>query len=90
MEACKDIENESLDFVFIDADHSEESCFADIQAWYPKIKKTGMLLGHDINWDTVKAACDKALGKYDIWSLDNVWYVWKNDLEKLKEMDEPG
>ncbi len=37
----------SLDFAFIDADHSYEGCAADIAAWLPKLKSDGILCGHD-------------------------------------------
>lgn len=47
VEAAKTIEDGSLDFVFIDADHSYEGCKADIVAWWPKIKAGGLLSGHD-------------------------------------------
>ena len=40
----------TLDFVFIDADHSIESVQADIACWRPKIKSGGTLAGHD--WNT--------------------------------------
>lgn len=40
-------ENETLDFVYLDAQHSYEAVKADIQAWYPKLKKGGILSGHD-------------------------------------------
>ena len=43
-------ENGSLDFVFIDADHSREALQADITAWRPKIGSGGTLAGHD--WHT--------------------------------------
>jgi uncharacterized Rossmann fold enzyme len=46
-EAANAITNESLDFVFIDADHSYNGCKNDINAWYPKVKKGGLLSGHD-------------------------------------------
>lgn len=36
-----------FDFVYIDADHSEQACYADIQAWFPKVKKGKFLAGHD-------------------------------------------
>lgn len=39
----------SLDFVFIDADHSYESVYRDIVAWKPKVKIGGLLAGHDFS-----------------------------------------
>lgn len=47
IEAAKDFEDRSLDAVYIDADHDEESFRADIKAWRPKIKFGGVLSGHD-------------------------------------------
>lgn len=38
---------QSLDFVFIDGDHSAEAVSADIAAWTPNIKPGGILAGHD-------------------------------------------
>ena len=37
----------TLDFVFIDADHSYEGVCRDIQAWLPKVKSGGWIGGHD-------------------------------------------
>jgi hypothetical protein len=45
--------NDSLDFVYIDANHSYDFVKQDIKLWYPKIKKGGYILGHDyldIEW----------------------------------------
>ncbi len=39
--------NESFDFVFLDADHSYKGCSADIKVWAPKVKRGGLLCGHD-------------------------------------------
>lgn len=45
--------DESLDFVYIDANHSYDYVVEDINLWYPKLKKGGYFLGHDyidIDW----------------------------------------
>lgn len=39
--------DESLDWAFLDADHSYPSLNQDLPAWYPKVKPGGVLCGHD-------------------------------------------
>lgn len=39
--------DKSLDFVYIDADHSYAGCRGDIVAWAQKVKAGGILAGHD-------------------------------------------
>lgn len=41
------VEDESLDFVYIDGDHSFNHAMMDILLWWPKVKKGGVLSGHD-------------------------------------------
>ena len=64
--AADQIEDASLDFIFVDADHSTEAVRADIKAWWPKVKDTGWILGHDINWPTVRVVADELLPGYII------------------------
>lgn len=40
-------DDETLDFVFIDASHVYDEVTKDISCWYPKIKKGGIIAGHD-------------------------------------------
>lgn len=47
VESAKQFEDGSLDFVFIDADHSYEAVKQDLEAWYPKVRKGGIVSGHD-------------------------------------------
>lgn len=46
--AVKKILDNSLDFVYIDANHTYKYVYQDIKLWYPKIKKGGIIAGHDI------------------------------------------
>ncbi len=48
-EAHRNIEDHFFDCVFIDADPSYEMCLLDIQNWYPKVKKGGLICGHDFD-----------------------------------------
>jgi hypothetical protein len=41
------IEDGSLDFVYIDANHDFLHCTQDIAAWSPKVRKGGIVAGHD-------------------------------------------
>jgi hypothetical protein len=47
LEAAQYYKNRSIDFVFIDAAHDYENVKADLNAWYPKVKKGGFIGGHD-------------------------------------------
>src|SRR3990167_3969204 len=62
-EAAEKIQNGSLDFVYIDAEHTEMAVLSDALRWYPKVRKGGILSGHDFTTqsvhDGVKAFCAK-------------------------------
>jgi hypothetical protein len=36
-----------FDWIYIDANHSYDAVLADLRMWYPKVRKGGMLAGHD-------------------------------------------
>lgn len=40
-------EDGTLDFVYLDADHGYEGVRRDLQCWFPKVKRRGVLGGHD-------------------------------------------
>lgn len=45
--ACNLISDRSLDFVYIDANHTYQAVKDDIRMWYPKVKSGGLVMGHD-------------------------------------------
>lgn len=47
LSASRLFEKESLDFVYIDANHEYEVVRADLAIWWTKVKKGGIFSGHD-------------------------------------------
>jgi len=75
---AREFEDGSLDFVFIDADHSYEAVKADIATWMPKIRKGGLISGHDYEPKGkfgVKRAVDEIFGDRVITGGNNTWFV---------------
>lgn len=80
-------EDQSLDFVFIDGDHSYDAVINDISSWFPKIKSGGILAGHDYPvFDEVTNAVNKLICKDFLKTHHpgNVWYVEINDANRTK------
>ena len=87
LEAAKKFEDETFDLIFIDADHQYQSVKDDINAWLPKVRKGGMISGHDYfkSGDKpdsqVTSAVNELLGKVELISDESpnsdrcVW--WK-------------
>ncbi len=46
-QAAANFQDSALDFVYIDALHQYEPVLQDMQAWFPKVKRGGILAGHD-------------------------------------------
>ena len=70
VEAASRFEDNTLDFVFIDASHEYEDVKNDINAWLPKVKNGGILAGHDYYlgddyFPGVKKAVDECLTSFE-------------------------
>ena len=83
VEAAKLVSDGSLDFVFLDADHSYPGIKADIALWAPKIKPDGLLGGHDVDhpcfptWGVRQAIDEFAAktGKTIELGADFTWFI---------------
>ncbi|MEE8168973.1 MAG: glycosyltransferase, partial [Phycisphaerae bacterium] len=74
-ESADQFENGSVDFVYIDADHAYESVVKDIRAWLPKVRRGGVISGHDyFTYPSVRRAVDEAFG-IAVQATPPVWYV---------------
>lgn len=75
-EASTKFPDNHFDMVFIDADHTFEGCRRDIQDWWPKVKRGGLLAGHDCQWKSVAEALTAEFGHLVLTNWANVW--WHN------------
>lgn len=73
-------EDESIDFLFIDANHTYEDVLLDLQLWYPKVKKGGLVCGHDyeahnpnVPWPGLVIAVNEFLGVENFTVDPNCW-----------------
>ncbi len=52
VQAARGVQDGSLDFVYIDANHARPAVLADMDAWWPKLRSGGIFAGHDYYDDT--------------------------------------
>ena len=76
MDALEDFEDESLDFVYIDANHELDFPFKDIEGWAKKIRPGGIIAGHDyVRIRVLNFTIKDALEKYTKENNINPWFV---------------
>lgn len=85
-EAAHEFNDQSLDMIFIDGDHSYEAVKQDIELWLPKLKTGGIIAFHDSFGfgfpGTRKAVHEKAIKSsffYHVKYLDSITYAIKVD-----------
>lgn len=73
-QAASYYDNETFDFIFIDASHDYDNVKKDIEAWYPKLRPGGIMGGHDFTdyWPGVKQAVGEKLC-CDFTVIGNSW-----------------
>jgi predicted O-methyltransferase YrrM len=74
------IDDESIDLLFIDADHSTKAVYEDFKTYFDKVKDTGIISGHDITWESVRIALDKLNILRWVKTYGNMWWIKKSDI----------
>jgi Methyltransferase domain len=79
--AAKMFAPRSVDFVFLDAAHDEESVREDIAAWATTIKPGGSLAGHDYT-DPDYPGVKKVVDEFASLLADDGWCRWHPDTDR--------
>ncbi len=77
---AEEVKDNSLDFVFIDADHRYSAVIGDLAAWIPKVKEKGIVCGHDIHLPGVGKAVKEKVPNFRVAGMDHVWFCKKEDI----------
>lgn len=75
-DVANNFNDESLDLIFIDGDHSTESVYNDLRGWFPKLKRNKLIAGHDFGWKTVQAGIKKFSEEFNIEFSDTKVGIW--------------
>ena len=81
-EVIKDIEDNSIDFLFLDHYLNEKDVSNSVETWYNKVKIGGYFAGHDWVYQGVKEPIIKFREKHNITSTLSVFgaeWVWKKE-----------
>jgi len=62
-DAAVHFEDGSLDFVYVDGDHRHEAVVADLNLYLPKLRKGGVMAGHDLSFNSVQMALRDVFGE---------------------------
>lgn len=74
-EASSKFEDYNFDLVYVDADHAYGRIKDDLVDWWPKVKRGGVLAGHDTTWPEVQKALSEEFGHLVSVDYVNSWWV---------------
>lgn len=87
LEAVKQFKDGSLDFVYIDGNHEADYPYLDIKEWGKKVKKGGMIAGHDyVRIKVLDFTIKDALKKYTRENNIDTWFVLGSYQVKPREI----
>jgi len=85
--ASSKYEDYYFDYIYLDAEHTYKAVINDLNIWYPKLKKNGVLFGDDYYWrekdDTLSLhiAYQEFIKKHNI----KKWCVFKSQIKIIKD-----
>lgn len=80
LEAVKDVPDNYLDFVYIDQMHEFDPVMMDLIQWNPKVKRGGIISGHDYSNVYYQFGVIHAVNAYTYAHNIHHWYVTDKDV----------
>lgn len=91
LEAVRQVEDETLDFVYIDAAHDYKSVKEDVAAWTPKVKIGGIVSGDDFyNFPSGKGGVMPAVTEYTSNKRYNLQLTEWNEDNPIRDDRQPS
>ena len=77
-EAAKQVDDESLDFVYIDVWLEIEQIVPRIEKWSKKVRPGGIVSGHDWHYPPMQEILEFYRNEQPLYNVNNVW-MWYKD-----------
>ncbi len=84
-------ENESIDFIHIDANHNEDYVLQDVTGYFSKLKNNGYLLLTDPNWYSMRSALIFLMERADLitpFSPSASYFLFRKNHSSLKNANQ--
>ena len=79
LEASQKVEDGSLDFVYIDGDHRFDAVMLDIIVWAPKVRRDGIIAGHDYYHFYAAGVVDAVRAYVQAHRINNWYITWEKE-----------
>ena len=86
LDASSNYEDNFFDYIYIDAEHTYEAVLNDLNVWYPKLKKNGVLFGDDYYWREADDTLSLHKAYQEFINKKNIkkWCVFKSQITLVK------
>ncbi len=86
--ASSNYEDYYFDYIYLDAEHTYKAVTNDLNLWYPKLKKNGVLFGDDYYWREEDDTLSLHIAYQEFIKKNNIkkWCVFKSQIKIIKDV----
>jgi predicted O-methyltransferase YrrM len=79
LEASQQVDDGSLDFVYIDGDHRFDAVMLDLVLWAPKVRRGGIVAGHDAYFFYQAGVIDAVFAYTRAHRINDYYVTWEKE-----------